>query len=750
MNDEPRTFGLSCPQRGVPAPVLQGVVAQGRLDGVLFELTLRQTYRNESQRLLEVVYTFPLPHQAVLLGFSSELNGVRQVGTIVATEQAEQRYEDALADGDAPVLLEALGDGLHTANIGNLKPGDAIVLEVRFAQLLAFEQGRLRLSIPTTIAPRYGSAVQSGLQPQQVPQTSIHAEHALSLSVTVAGALAGGVVECPTHRFSRETRGDELRLVLDTDARLDRDVVILVTPKESLPSLVIQARDRLSTQAPVVVMAALQPRPSALREGVALKLLVDCSGSMGGDGIASARAALAGVLAALGTRDRVSLTRFGSTVEHLQAPTAWTPGLLPRLQRTVATIAADLGGTEMAAALASVFALPMQGDAVGVDVLLITDGEIWQVEETIATARASGHRVFAIGVGSSPAEGVLRSLAEATGGACEFATPGEGLEAAAVRMLHRMRQQPWQEIRIDWGGEPVWQTSLPSSAFGGDTVMAFAGMTRRATSSAVRLSGRGADGAVTEIARGEADAPASGDSLARISALRRMTAAHAAEALHLAITYQLLTKQTGCVLVHQRAEAERASQEAEMHHVTSMLAAGWGASGSVLSASTLRASGSVMKCMDVGVRYCMSIDHSPEVNSSVGPDPVVASLDELAALVFTHLYGGCEVADLAAYCTCLQLGPDLRLALDQAADIADNENTALILLASWANTRVDGTGHLFEACKLQPYLDAVERAVIDACRLVFERLIGAQTASAPGSNRSERLRLAMQKANAVT
>ena len=48
----------------------------------------------------------------------------------------------------------------------------------------------------------------------------------------------------------------------------------------------------------------------------------------------------------------------------------------------------------------------------------------------IDAARASGHRVFAIGVGSSPAEGVLRSLAEATGGACEFATPGEALEAA--------------------------------------------------------------------------------------------------------------------------------------------------------------------------------------------------------------------------------------------------------------------------------------------------------------------------------
>ena len=137
----------------------------------------------------------------------------------------------------------------------------------------------------------------------------------------------------------------------------------------------------------------------------------------------------------------------------------------------------------------------------------------------IAAARASGHRVFAIGVGSSPAEGVLRSLAEATGGACEFATPGEALEAAAGRMLVRIRQQPWRDARIDWGCEPLWQTALPSSVFGGDTVIAFAGMClhrqqRRPFACWPRMPA----GAATEVARGEADAPCPGDTLPRIAA----------------------------------------------------------------------------------------------------------------------------------------------------------------------------------------------------------------------------------------
>ena len=65
---------------GESGPVLCGAHAAGRLDGVLFELTLRQTYRNTRQNTLEVVYTFPLPSQAVLLGFAAELNGQRKDG----------------------------------------------------------------------------------------------------------------------------------------------------------------------------------------------------------------------------------------------------------------------------------------------------------------------------------------------------------------------------------------------------------------------------------------------------------------------------------------------------------------------------------------------------------------------------------------------------------------------------------------------------------------------------------------------
>ncbi len=42
MNDDVPSFMLSCVDTEAPAPVLKGVEARGRLEGVLFEMTLRQ------------------------------------------------------------------------------------------------------------------------------------------------------------------------------------------------------------------------------------------------------------------------------------------------------------------------------------------------------------------------------------------------------------------------------------------------------------------------------------------------------------------------------------------------------------------------------------------------------------------------------------------------------------------------------------------------------------------------------------
>jgi Ca-activated chloride channel family protein len=478
-------------------PVLTGVEVRGRVQGALFAMTLRQTYCNTSARTLEVIYTFPLPSRAVLLGMSAQLGDRRLDCEVLPRRRAEAVYEDALAEGDAPVLLEAAGDGLHTASIGNLKPAEVMTLEVRMAQPLTFEHGRLRLAVPMTIAPRFGLATNAGVAAHAEPVTSLRAQYPLSLTVDVVGALGDGDIECPTHAavFTRTAEG--LRLTLAPTARMDRDVVLWVTlPSDRVdgntteedetqaglpaaasarsdPGVLTLAAD--SVTGSTVALAAFALPADTARHAVNLKLLVDCSRSMGGDSIHSVCEALAGVAGALEEGDTVSLTRFGSDPEVEMPPCPCTDANLRVLSRAVGATDATLGGTELDFALQRVMLLGEQAD-----ILLITDGEVWGIDEEIRLARASRHRIFIIGVGTSPAEGLLRRVAESTGGACECATPGEALEAAAMRMLQRMRQPYLQGLKVDWGlpdgATPAWELPLPAGVFGGDTVLAWAGL----------------------------------------------------------------------------------------------------------------------------------------------------------------------------------------------------------------------------------------------------------------------------------
>jgi Ca-activated chloride channel family protein len=764
-------------------PVLEGVSASGRLDGVLFTTTLRQTYCNPGTRPLELLYTFPLPAQAVLLGFAAEFGDRRVDGQVMARQQAERVYEDALADGDAPALLEVAGDGLHTASLGNLLPGEQVVLEVRFAQLLAFEQGRLRLVVPTTIAPRYCSAETAGVAAHQVPAVSLTAEYPLALEVTVTGSLAAGRIECPTHAHALERTGAGTRLALAEGARLDRDVVLIVTPAEPRPDLLVTSRDGRDGDGKVVALAAFELPPAPARERISLALLVDGSGSMGGDGIASARRALHGVAEALGAQDEVSFSRFGSRVEHALKPSPCASAVRNQLRRLVDATDATLGGTEMAQALNAVFGLWPEGH--GVDVLLITDGEIWHVDKLLAAARKGGHRVFAIGVGSAPAEGVLRRLAEATGGACEFATPGEALEAAAVRMLGRIRQVPHAGVRVDWGVAPAWEVPVPAGVFGGDTVVAWAGFDRELgeRASARLLAGNGDGGerhergddraqrgggalaTETELVRTCVTVPTEGTDLARMAASRRLAIVDEAQALQLALDHQLVTDRTHCVLVHRRADADKPAEDAELHRVQSMLAAGWGGMGRAHALQSRSMSFDMPESLSMSITSTPSVWRSGRAASakvealmSSGMDEVEIpaflrkqdaeeprmTLADIAQGVADYVRRGGDLAGLAAHCGRWPLPARVRALVEALVTQGMDEAQAWLLLADWIAGRPGRDGDAALQAILAPLVKTVEQARKEQAWKAMERALGTSPVDSWVSTRARRLRRALQ------
>ncbi|HEX8010542.1 MAG TPA: VIT domain-containing protein [Casimicrobiaceae bacterium] len=557
---------------------LLGVEARGRVDGLLFELAVEQRYRNATATNVEAVYTFPLPWGAALLELEVRLGEKLLTGVVVEKRAAEAQYEEAIDEGDTAIMLERAGDGLCTVNLGNLMPGEEATIRYVYAQTLRFEQGSVRLTVPTVIAPRYGNPADAGSQPHQVPSSDFDVDYPFTLSIGLSGPLAKGSIASPSHPIAVTATERGVAAALARTASLDRDFVLAIGALASQSTAVL-AKDG---EGYVALASFCVPAPaSSSKAPLRLKLVVDCSGSMAGDSIAAAKRALHRILEGLQSSDRFSLSVFGSNVQHLVG--TLTEASAPAIANAASfagRIDANMGGTEMEAALESVFEIG--GDEGAADVLLMTDGEIMAADSLVAAARRAGQRLFAVGIGSAPAEAVLRKLAEATDGACEFVAPGEDVESGILRMFARLRSPRIERVDISWPQTPRWTTPLPRALFGGETIHVYAGFDALPAGNATAALCP-SSGDATPLTASTALPAQAGDEplIARMAALARMAGADAETQLRLALDYRLLTDRTNFVVVHVRDEEHKANELPQLQKIAQMHAAGWGGMGSV-------------------------------------------------------------------------------------------------------------------------------------------------------------------------
>ncbi len=477
--------------------VLDEVGIDAAVDGLMTVVDVCQRYRNPGTGHIEAVYTFPLPVDAVLLRFSVEIGDRTMAGTVIAKPEAERRYEDAITDGDAAVLLEQPQPGLYTASVGNLAPGETATVHFRYGLLLRWNGDLVRLAMPTTIAPRYGDPPAGGLEPHQQPEFAFDAERSFRLRVSVRGVLQGARWASPSHDIAVTPDRERTVIEIARPAAMDRDCVL-----EARATGVDAGRALLDRDGgDWVVLASFRPEIPDLGESGThrcLKIVVDCSGSMSGDSIEQVRIAGERILDSLRPGDLFDIVAFGTGHRALfgRAMPA-SPANVARAREFVRDLDADLGGTEIESALRAAYAI--EGEpGIPRDLLLITDGEVWDTDAAVSEARASGHRIFTVGVGSQ---------------------------------------------RLEIGPLP------PRDA-------------------------------------GVAGADAARSDLARMGAAQRLPAiGDEAAATELAVRYQLLSEWTDCLIVHVRAEADKADDLPTLVKVPQVLAAGWHGIGTVHDAA---------------------------------------------------------------------------------------------------------------------------------------------------------------------
>lgn len=581
---------------------LRGVHLHARLSGMSQRTTIEQTFVNLEPRAIEAVYTFPLPEGAAVCGFEVITSDHVLTGVVEESDKAVERYEDAVAEGHGAFMVEQDRPDVFTARVGNLKPRQAATIRLTYVCALDRVDRSIRVAFPTTIAPRYQTATATDPIEAAIDADALNPPHVLcvpyglSMEVNVALGRELARVSSPSHRIDVINGDDGACRVTFAGgvAEMDRDVVLLMELKrEHAPSVQASPGREGETYLAVTFVPEFDESELAERKSAETVFVLDCSGSMSGESIAQATAALELCLRSMSVGDTFNVCRFGSTWELLAPePLVYLQETLDRAIRYVRQ-EANLGGTEIYPPLEAILSIAPRAGTVR-NVIVLTDGQVTNEPAVIDLARRhrAHNRIFSFGIGAAASAFLVKGLARATGGAAEFISAGERIDDKVLRTFGRLASPPVTDVTIDWDGCDVQTLAELPPVFDGDVLAVFgrapARVPRRVTLRCNTPTGprswsvdvppaRNDDGTIATMwARRTLQSLEEVNSSTRTGVRAGDRTRDAEMLISLSKQFGLLCSLTTFVAIEHRSPAERNEGRPALRRVPVLMAAGWG------------------------------------------------------------------------------------------------------------------------------------------------------------------------------
>ena len=431
---------------------------QVNVTGRVARVTVEEWFRNTGALLTEANYLYPLPGEAVFSDFSLWQGDQELKGEPMDAAQARAIYEEIVRRKRDPALIELAGHGLLRARVFPIGAGETRKITLRYTQLLDRVGDAWRF--------RYTAGTGAG------------AAASASFRMQVDSGARFGDPYSPTHRLSTTRSDNRIELTLaETSGRGDLELFLPVA--RSLVGMSLVTSQPIGEDGFFMLLLApgRSETPSVRRDLVAV---LDVSGSMSGDKLEQAKAALAQLLGTLRSGDRFRVVTFGSSVRRYA--TGWTDRSgdnLRAAQEWVRRLETD-GGTNIAGALGEAFAEPPAEGRLGV-VVFLTDGMATVGEtspERIADQAERGRgpfRVFAFGIGYDVNTYLLDRLTERARGVTEYIRPGGDIEQTVASLASKIASPVLTDLALRADGLELYDLqphSLPD-LFGGDELVVF-------------------------------------------------------------------------------------------------------------------------------------------------------------------------------------------------------------------------------------------------------------------------------------
>ena len=412
--------------------------------------TLKQSFLNTGKESLdEVLYTFPLYDGVSVVGFKCTVAGKVLEGEVKEKQQARKEYKEALDRGETAGLLEQLPEAsdVFTTKIGNVPAKEKIFVEIVYLGELKHdaETDGTRFTVPTVIAPRYGSM---SLESASNVSTNADNQDGITFSIDVSledGTIVRGL-QSPSHPIAVtmgrtasmnedafESNHASATLTLGS-TELEKDFIIVVLSKDQgVPRALLETHPTIPNQR--ALMATLVPKFNIPNITPEIVFVVDRSGSMDGK-IPTLVSALKIFLKSLPVNGvKFNICSFGSRHSFLfKKSKTYDQSSLNEALRHVNTFSANFGGTEMLQPIKETCKNRYKDMAL--ECMILTDGQIWNQQEMFDFINEQKNaRFFSLGIGAGASSALVEGIANAGHGFAQFVADNEKMDKRVVRML---------------------------------------------------------------------------------------------------------------------------------------------------------------------------------------------------------------------------------------------------------------------------------------------------------------------------
>ncbi|MDZ7289522.1 MAG: VIT and VWA domain-containing protein [candidate division KSB1 bacterium] len=461
-------------------------------------VTVEHEFYNPSSAIVEGTFLFPLPPNAQVSRFSMNVDGREMVGELLSSEEARRIYEDIVRKSLDPALLEIADYRTFRARIFPIPshatrrltlrydaalPTDGKSVTFQYPMRGALSSRGARMPVRPMPMPRPMPAPQSAENDQpQTPESTRSQQSTIHIQINASTAIKN--IYSPSHRVEIK-QGNDRGATVDFEANnaIDgRDFLLYYSldPNE-IGATVLTHRPYTDKSGYFLLLLSPQVNPDATQvQNKDIVFVLDTSGSMAGEKMQQAKAALRYCLQRLGNRDRFGLVTFSSEAHKFREALAGIEArddALYHVDRLEAT-----GGTNINEALLAAMDL-LRGSQNGNSmVIFLTDGlpttgiqDEGQIRHNIQNANRNGTRIFSFGVGFDVNTRLLDGLAKASNALSDYISPQENIEERISNFYEKVRHPVMSNIEYTFRGIETHALSpsrLPDLFKGGQIILA--------------------------------------------------------------------------------------------------------------------------------------------------------------------------------------------------------------------------------------------------------------------------------------